>query len=210
VDIPSPEPAAQADYWLDADQQRAWRHLSALIMTLPAAIDCDLQRTAGLTMFEYTVLANLSEADEETLRMTDLAYKTNSSLSRLSHVISRLANRGWVLKRPCRTDGRVSEVVLTGAGLAKVVQTAPGHARQIQELVIEPLTPLQLEALGDAAAVVVERIAQRNGAQSPRSWPLSQPAAMTSTELVKHWCGLPGSTCFDERVHSILKDTGQQ
>jgi DNA-binding MarR family transcriptional regulator len=162
VELPLPGPTAHNDYWLDADQQQAWRHLVALMMTLPAAIESDLQRTAELTMFEYLVLASLSEADDATLRMSDLAYKANSSLSRLSHVVSRLAQHGWVLKRPCIDDGRASEVVLTEAGLAKVVEAAPGHARLVQELVIDPLTRPQLEALGDSAAVVVKRIAQRN------------------------------------------------
>jgi DNA-binding MarR family transcriptional regulator len=164
-----PERAAPEDYWLDADQQQTWRHLVALMSTLPAALESDLQRTAGLTMFEYLVLANLSEADDATLRMTELAYRASSSLSRLSHVVSRLAKRGWVLKRPCTKDGRVSEVVLTEAGRAMVVQAAPDHARRVQELVIEPLTQRQLKALGDAAAAVVERIAQRNGAPTARA-----------------------------------------
>jgi len=165
----SPERAAQEDYWLDADQQQTWRHLVALMLTLPAALESDLQRTAGLTMFEYLVLANLSEADDATLRMTELAYRASSSLSRLSHVVSRLAKRGWVLKRPCTNDGRVSEVVLTEGGRAMVVQAAPDHARRVQELVIEPLTQRQLKALGDSAAAVVERIAQRNGAPTARA-----------------------------------------
>ena len=169
MELPLPEPAAQEDYWLDADQQQDWRHLVALIMTLPTAIESDLQRTAGLTMFEYLVLANLSEADETTLRMSDLAYKANSSLSRLSHVVSRLAKRGWVRKRPCTNDGRVSEVVLTKAGLAKVVHAAPDHARLVQELVVAPLTRPQLQALGASAAVIVERIAQRNNAPIGRA-----------------------------------------
>lgn len=169
MDLPPPEPAAQAAYWLDAGQQQNWRHLVALLMTLPAAIESDLQRTAGITMFEYLVLANLSEADEATLRMTELADKANSSLSRLSHVVSRLARRGWVRKRPCTNDGRVSEVVLTKAGLAKVVHAAPDHARLVQELVIAPLTRSQLKALGASAAAIVERIAQRNKAPTVRA-----------------------------------------
>ena len=169
MDLPPPEPAAQEDYWLDADQQQDWRQLVALLMTLPTAIESDLQRTAGITMFEYLVVANLSEADEATLRMTDLAYKANSSLSRLSHVVSRLAKRGWVRKRPCANDGRVSEVVLTKAGRAKVVRAAPGHARLVQELVIAPLTRAQLKALGASAAAIVERIAQRNNGPTVRS-----------------------------------------
>jgi DNA-binding MarR family transcriptional regulator len=120
-------------------------------------------------MFEYLVLASLSEADDATLRMTELACKANSSLSRLSHVVSRLVKHGWVFKRPCTKDGRVSEVVLTEAGVAKVVHAAPGHARLVRELVVEPLTQPQLKALGDAAAVVFERIAQRNSAPTARS-----------------------------------------
>ncbi|HZC90197.1 MAG TPA: MarR family transcriptional regulator [Mycobacterium sp.] len=168
MERPRPEPAAQEDYWLDADQQQSWRHLFALLMTLPAAIESDLQRTTGITMFEYLVLANLSEADETTLRMTELAYRANSSLSRLSHVVSRLVKRGWVRKRPSANDGRVSEVVLTKAGLAKVVGAAPDHARLIQELVIAPLTRPQLKALGASAAAIVERIAQRNNTTTNR------------------------------------------
>jgi DNA-binding MarR family transcriptional regulator len=169
VDIPAPGPTAQEDYWLDADQQQAWRRVVALIMTLPAAIESDLQRTAGLTMFEYLVLASLSERDNATLRLSDLAYKANSSLSRLSHVVSRLEKHGWVRKRPCANDRRASEAVLTEAGFAKVVQAAPGHARLVQELVIQSLTQSQLEALGASAAIVADRIAQRNSTPPARS-----------------------------------------
>jgi DNA-binding MarR family transcriptional regulator len=86
----------------------------------------------------------------------------------LSHVVSRLVKRGWVRKRPSANDGRVSEVVLTKAGLAKVVGAAPDHARLIQELVIAPLTRPQLKALGASAAAIVERIAQRDNAPTDR------------------------------------------
>lgn len=149
-----------ATVWLDADQQRAWRHLLSLTMLLPAAIDSDLQRSAGLTMFEYTVLANLSEADRVTLRMSDLAYRANSSLSRLSHVVSRLERDGLVKKRSCSTDRRVSEVVLSSAGAAKVRQAAPDHVGWVRKFVIEPLTPTQLSRLGDAASMIAGRLAE--------------------------------------------------
>ena len=81
-----------------------------MIMELPAALESDLQRTTGLTTFEYVVLANLSEADDRTLRMSGLASTANSSLSRLSHVVKRLADDGLVIKRVCADDGRVSVV----------------------------------------------------------------------------------------------------
>jgi DNA-binding MarR family transcriptional regulator len=120
-----------------------------------------------LTVFEYLVLANLSEADDVTLRMSELAYRANSSLSRLSHVVSRLVRKGWVVKRPCSTDRRVSEVTLTKGGAARVRKAAPHHVASVQELVIQPLTPKQLSCLGNAASVITERIAETDIAAGP-------------------------------------------
>ncbi|MGH3635525.1 MAG: MarR family transcriptional regulator, partial [Mycobacterium sp.] len=87
---PTETPAAAPEPWLDDDQQQAWRQVVGLLMTLPSALDSDLQRDAGLSMYEYLVLAALSESPDRTLQMNDLAYRANSSLSRLSHLISRL------------------------------------------------------------------------------------------------------------------------
>jgi len=127
-------------------------------MTLPGAIDSDLQRNAGLTMYEYLVLAALSEAPDRMRQMSDLANQANSSLSRLSHLISRLEKRGWVTKRPAENDRRASTVALTDAGEKKIRSAAPGHAQLVQELVVEPLSPVQLRQLGEAAAMVVKAI----------------------------------------------------
>ena len=154
----SPKTPRPTTEWLDDDQQRAWRQLVAMLMALPAALDGDLQRTTGLTMFEYLVLANLSEADDRTLRMSELAYRANSSLSRLSHVVGRLERKEWVQKRPCHDDGRVSEVLLTRSGMRAVMQAAPHHVAKVRELVVEPLTPTQLKNLAQAASAITHRI----------------------------------------------------
>jgi DNA-binding MarR family transcriptional regulator len=146
--------------WLDDDQQRAWRQLLSMIMELPAALESDLQRTTGLTTFEYLVLANLSEADNRTLRMSDLASSANSSLSRLSHVVRRLADDGLVVKRVCAEDGRVSVVELTKAGMRRLTDAAPWHVAKVRELVVEPLTRADLIRLGRAAEAITDRIAE--------------------------------------------------
>jgi len=146
--------------WLDDDQQRAWRQLLSMIMELPAALESDLQRTTGLTTFEYLVLANLSEADDRTLRMSELASRANSSLSRLSHVVRRLEDDGLVIKRVCADDGRVSVVELTKAGMRRVAAAAPWHVAKVRELVVEPLTKADLIKLGKAAEAITDRIAE--------------------------------------------------
>jgi DNA-binding MarR family transcriptional regulator len=134
--------------WLTADEQTAWRSVVALLIRLPAALDAQLQKDAGISNFEYMVLSSLSEAPNRTLRMSDLAAMASGSLSRLSHVVRRLEARGWIRREPCPGDGRFVNAVLTDDGWAKVVATAPGHVAAVRRLLVDVLTPEQLRALG--------------------------------------------------------------
>jgi DNA-binding MarR family transcriptional regulator len=135
--------------WLDAGEQKAWLKLAGLMIKLPAALDAQLQRDAGLSHFEYMVLSQLSEAPNRTLRMSQLAELANGSLSRLSHVVKRLEGQSWITRSRCEADGRATNAHLTDAGYAKVVATAPGHVATVRALVADPLTPAELASLGD-------------------------------------------------------------
>jgi DNA-binding MarR family transcriptional regulator len=141
--------------WLSPDQQRDWRALITLLMTLPPALDAQLKRDAGVNAFEYQVLAALSEAPGRTLVLSNLAALAQGSLSRLSHAITRLERSGWVKRRNCtERGGRRTEARLTDAGFAKLEEIAPGHVREVHRLVFDVLTPEQLAALGDAARAI--------------------------------------------------------
>jgi DNA-binding MarR family transcriptional regulator len=139
---------------LDEVETAAWRQVAALMTRLPAALDTELQRDAGISHFEYAVLSALSEAPDRTLRMSGLADLAHGSLSRLSHVVGRLEERGWVERVACPSDRRATNAVLTDAGFAAVVAAAPGHVDEVRRLVIDPLTRSQLQAL----AAIGERI----------------------------------------------------
>jgi DNA-binding MarR family transcriptional regulator len=141
--------------WLTDEEQQAWRPFAALLFRLPAALDAQLQRDAQITHFEYMVLISLSEAPDRSLRMSDLAAMASGSLSRLSHVVSRLERRGWVRREPCPGDGRFINAVLTDEGWEKVVATAPGHVEAVQKLVVDALTPEEFRALGAASAQIL-------------------------------------------------------
>ena len=43
--------------WLDAEETQAWRVLARTLVRLPAALDAQLRRDAGISHFEYQVLA---------------------------------------------------------------------------------------------------------------------------------------------------------
>lgn len=134
--------------WLSDEQQAAWRPFVALLLRLPAVLDAQLQKDAGITHFDYLVLSGLSEAPGRTLRMSELAATASSSLSRLSHVVSRLEARGWVRREPCPGDGRFINAVLTEDGWEKVRATAPGHVAAVRELLIGILSEEEFAQLG--------------------------------------------------------------
>ena len=145
-------------HWLDADERKAWLALSGVLFRLPGALDSQLERDAQLSHFEYIALAMLSETPSRTLRMSQLSVLTNGSMSRLSHVAKRLERQGFITREQSATDGRVINAVLTDKGMAKVVATAPGHVAQVRKLVIDALTPEQLESLRDIGQAILKAI----------------------------------------------------
>ncbi|GAA4852403.1 MarR family winged helix-turn-helix transcriptional regulator [Pseudonocardia benzenivorans] len=130
---PGPEPR-----WLDADERQSWLAFSGMLLTLPGVLDAQLQREADLTLFGYLVMAGLSDARDRTLRMSELSVLTQGSLSRLSHAVAKLERNGWVVRRPCPGNGRVTIATLTDAGLAKLEDAAPGHVEFVRRLVLDP------------------------------------------------------------------------
>jgi len=153
-----------SEKWLDAGQQESWRAVVGLLMTLPAALESDLRRTANLTMFDYLVLASLSEAPKRTLQMSALANRASASISRLSHVVTRLEGRGWITREVCGHDARATNAVLTRAGWEKVLATAPYHAQAVRDLVVDALSPSQLQQFGTIAGKIGRCIEERTGA----------------------------------------------
>ena len=134
-------------HWLDSDERQTWLALASSMIRLPAALDAQLQRDAGLNYFEYQVLAVLSEAPQHTMRLSEIAALVDGSLPRLSQVVSRLEKRGWVRRTPDPADGRYTLGILTDEGWDKVVATAPGHVATVRRHVLDPLTKAQQRQL---------------------------------------------------------------
>ncbi|MBS3942055.1 MAG: winged helix DNA-binding protein [Actinobacteria bacterium] len=147
-----------ANPWLDEAEQRAWRELAAVFLRLPGALETQLQRDAGLSHFEYWVMALLSEADGRARRLRDLADQANCSLSRLSHVVTRLERRGWVQRHPDPDDARSTRAVLTDAGYGKVVESAPGHVAAVRALVFADLDERDVAALERVCGIIAARL----------------------------------------------------
>jgi DNA-binding MarR family transcriptional regulator len=144
--------------WLNADERRAWLALLSINTLLPAALDTQLQAAGKLSLFDYNVLAMLSEADGRFLPMSELAARTSASLSRLSHVVTKLQRRGWVEREAHPGDARVTVAHLTDAGMDTIVSLAPGHVDAVRSLMLDAMTDDDVTDLARIGEKIVARL----------------------------------------------------
>src|SRR5205823_4645410 len=124
----------------------AWRSLLRANATLMRQLETDLEQQTGLALADYDVLAQLAIADGE-LRMTDLANRALISRSGMTRRVARLVDEGMVRRSEANADGRGVMVALTDAGIARLSETAPAHARGIAEYFVSRLDDQELAVL---------------------------------------------------------------
>jgi len=136
--------------WLTADELETWKTLQLMMALLTGALGEQLQRDSNLSFLEYYVLAGLSDQPDHTMRLSQLAILANSELSRLSHLMRRLENRGLVRREPDPEDGRFTNAILTPEGYAELVKAAPGHVDTVRRLVFDALSDDELDSFAHA------------------------------------------------------------
>lgn len=145
--------------WLTPGEQQAWRAHLAAGKLVSRQLDRDLH-PFGLSINDYEILVELSEAPCHRLRMTDLADATSQSRSRLSHQITRMEASGLVRRDSCPGDKRGLYAVLTDHGMATIERVAPYHVDSVRRHFISLLSDGQLAALRDGYAAVIEHLRQ--------------------------------------------------
>ena len=152
---------------LAPDDLETWASMATLLEWLPAALDAQLQRDAGLTHYEYGLLYALDRAEERRLRMSTLAGYAHSSLSRLSRAAARLEARGLLRREPDPADGRYTLAILTEEGAATRRAAAPGHVDLVSRVVFAPLTAAQQKQLGVIARRILATLGDEPGWRPP-------------------------------------------
>lgn len=144
--------------WLTSDEMATWRAVDRLLTRLPAALEAQLERDAGLSLMEYYVLAGLSDQPGGAIRISRLAELAHCELSRLSRLISRHERRGLVRREPDPDDGRSTLAILTEAGRRHLTAAAPPHVALVRQLIFDSLDPSDQHALRATADAIVARI----------------------------------------------------
>lgn len=151
-----------ATRWLSEAEQCAWRTHLEVNRLLTYQLERDLQ-PFGLTMNDYEILVNLSEAEEHRVRMSDLAAATLQSKSRLSHQITRMEKAGLVRRENCESDRRGLFAVLTEPGLEMMRRVAPHHVDSVRRHFIDQLSPEELERLRASLGPIATRLREERG-----------------------------------------------
>jgi DNA-binding MarR family transcriptional regulator len=142
--------------WLDDLEMQAWRSLLRAHSRLMARLDAELQASRGMSVSDYGVLVQLSEAEGGRMRMCELAEGLLLSPSGLTRRLDGLVSAGLVDRVRCPTDRRGAYAVLTPAGYARLAEAAPDHVEQVRRHFVDRLDRRQLTALVEALGRVTD------------------------------------------------------
>lgn len=134
--------------WLDDHEQEVWRAYLDVMRLLMDRLQKQVNEDSGMSLGEYEVLVQLSEASDRQLRMSDLAARMVHSRSRLTHTVGRMEKRGLVRREPCEEDGRGVLCTLTDEGYTVLTKAAPGHVEAVRGALFDLLTSTDVDALG--------------------------------------------------------------
>lgn len=143
--------------WLTPAEMSAWRAFIETHDDLIAALEADLV-PEGLTLGDYQVLVYLTEADEQRMRMCDLAEMLQLSPSGLTRRLDGLVAVGWVERVNSDADRRVMLAALTDLGRAKLAESAPGHVRSVRNRMIDVLDRDELDAIATSFRKIREAL----------------------------------------------------
>lgn len=142
--------------WLNAAEMKAWRRYIIASRRLLEALDDDLA-AHDISMSDYEVLAQLSEAPDRRMRMSELADVAMISRSRLSHRIKVMEKSGWVRREACPIDKRGYFAVMTPKGWKAIVAAAPDHVSSVRDRFLDALDKSEQKTLAE----IFERVAMR-------------------------------------------------
>jgi DNA-binding MarR family transcriptional regulator len=125
--------------WLSAAERQAWLAFMRVQMRMNYEMNRQLQSDSDLSLADYHVLNALTQAPDERLQVSDLAALIGWELSRASHQLRRLCERGLAERVPSDDDGRATDAILTKAGRKAIEAAAPGHVALVRRLFFDPL-----------------------------------------------------------------------
>jgi DNA-binding MarR family transcriptional regulator len=150
--------------WLTPVEQQAWQGFLRSHRAVFAGLESQLHNEARMPLAYYSILVQLSEAPDQTLRMGELASQLYTSPSSISHAGTRLESLGWIRRQNDPADRRAQFAVLTDAGAEALAAAAPGHIRTVRALLLTRLTQEQTQQLiAISEAILTDQLLSDSG-----------------------------------------------
>lgn len=133
--------------WLTDEEQKLWRSFLGAQFRLAKVLNEDLENNSGFDHLTYEIFVNLSESEDRSMRMTQLAKSVSANKSRLTYRVEQLEKAGLVQRELCESDGRGHICRMTEKGYEALVKAAPSHVQTVLENFIEPIDAKDVEKL---------------------------------------------------------------
>ena len=146
-----------ATNWLSPQEMTAWRAYIETTGDLLRAIERDLE-PFGLDRGDYQLLATLSEAPDQQLRMSELADRLRLTRSGLTRRMEGVLKKKLVSRSQSADDGRVVHAQMTPKGMDLLKSAAPEHLTTVRRLMIDLLSPAEIKAIGSAFGKIAENL----------------------------------------------------
>ena len=125
----------------------AWINFLRAHAAVTRQFNAELQATHGLTLSDFDVMAQLARAPEYALKRVELSERVLLTPSGITRLLNGLERAGYVDKRECAEDARVTYAVLTDEGQKKFREAARTHRASIRALLTERFEQDELETL---------------------------------------------------------------
>jgi len=142
---------------LESAKGSVWALFLTAHATLVEEIEGRLARQDLPPLGWYDVLWALERADEQRLRMNELATQVVLSRSNLTRLVDRLEQAGLVERQRSEDDRRGAYAVLTAAGKAMRKRMWPTYQNAIRELFEEGINETEAATMGKALRSLLER-----------------------------------------------------
>jgi DNA-binding MarR family transcriptional regulator len=142
---------------LSPPELRAWRGMLRAHAALAKALDAQLEAAHGLQLSSYEVLMYLADAEDQRMRMCDLASTILLSRSGLTRLVDRLQREGLLERVACSDDARGAFAKLTPLGRERLAAARATHLAGVRAMFLDLFTPAELELLGGSWDRVLER-----------------------------------------------------
>jgi DNA-binding MarR family transcriptional regulator len=140
---------------VDPVQLGAYFALIEVTSLLRHAIEQQLREAGDLSFVQFQILSRLDlHSSTGSHRMTDLADAIVYSRSALTYQAGLLEKTGLVTRTPTPGDERGITVTITDAGRALLSKVMPGHTQVVSNLLFEPLSRDDAQALAGLLAPV--------------------------------------------------------